>query len=477
MSSFFYSLTVKFMVMLSLLGPEQLNVALDPLQLQKAEQVDVASVGGRYSYAEYRPDRSPPQLPAGYPVHSFTPVPAPFGRFVLRDGVMIKGGSHCGYIVPLGPGAGSMNLLGYRQVTLKGEFRGTWRVALADDTLALREDNVPLGRIRGSGTHSFDLGGVLRRMDLSRARHLVLLLESGRGAASLEAVSFTHPQREGGARECGIWIWRRDSVLGREEKLLGQLTAQGVKRVYLQVGDDPEVFAPFLSGAARAGVEVYALDGSPGYIAAPQELLARLERVERYNAAHRGARFAGVQLDIEPYLNRDFASRKAYYASAYAELLAGIRRRFSLPLSVAVPFWFDTVTADGSSLLQRIFENAEEVVVMSYRTDPGQLLEISRSALSLGEQLGIPVRLGVELGPIPDEQHQVFNRCSEGGEGAFKIGSSWWCPGGDYLVPGTRISFNQRMAQLPVFLKTAVPFTSFRGWVLHSYEEMPLAHE
>ena len=139
---------------------------------------------------------------------------------------------------------------------------------------------------------------------------------------------------------------------------------------------------------------------------------------------------------------------------------------------MVVPFWFDTVYAEGKSLLQCIFERTDEVVVMSYRTDPRAVLEISRSALSLGEQLGKPVRLGVELGPIPDEQHQEFDRCQASSTGAVRLGSAWWCSGGEYLVPGSRISFRSKMEELPSFMQTGIPFSSFRGWVLHSYEEM-----
>lgn len=478
MSNLLTALTVKMMILLSLPGPEQLGASLDPVMLEKAEQIDVVSVSGRFSYAEYRMQRPTRQERLGYPVHTFTPDAIPFGRYDLKRGEMVKKPNcYCGYIIPLGRSAVSVNLLGYQEVVIRGRFTGTWRIAFADDALTALEDNVPLGTVNRSGEHRFKLADLMDGADLSRSRQLVLILNSDKGSARVQEVSFSHAPQTGVDGGRGIWIWRRDGVLGKEEAVLRRLTAQGVKKVYLQVGNDPEVFALFLTRAKREGIEVYALDGSPGYIAAPQELLERIGLVERYNSKNPQARFAGFQIDIEPYLNKDFASRKAYYASAYAGLVQEIKKKYDLPLSVVVPFWFDNVHADGRTLLQRIFENADEVVVMSYRTDPRAVLEISRSALALGEQFGKPVRLGVELGPIPDEQHQELNRCSASSTGAFKLGSSWWCAAGEFLVPGSRISFKYRKEELPSFLKTAVPFASFRGWVLHSYEELPPAHE
>lgn len=467
-------LTLQMMILLSPLGPEQLAASLDPVLLEKAQQVDVVSVEGKFSYAEYRMVRPSPPERLGFPVHSFAPDPMPFGRFQVKKGAMVKGpGCYCGYLIPLSRTGSSLNLLGYGELVVKGRFSGTWRLAFADDVLAAAQDNVPVGKLEGAGSHRFDLTPLLKKADLSRSRQLVLLLVSESGSAAIDEVAFSHQAAAVKPKERGIWIWRRDAVLGKEERVLARLAAEGVNRAYLQVGDDPEVFAPFLKKAAAAGVEVYALDGSPSYVAAPEELLQRMERVERYSREHPEARFAGFQVDIEPYTNRDFASRKGWYAERYVRLIRELAKRFDLPLSVVVPFWFDTLHAEGRSLLQAVAESADEVVVMSYRTDPRSVLEISRSALSLGEHFGKPVRLGVEFAQIPDEQHQELLRCTSKDPGAFRLGSGWWCSSAEYLLPGSRISYRYRMEELPSLLDTAVPFASFGGWVLHSYEELP----
>jgi hypothetical protein len=473
MSSQLPILAIKLML-LTAPDEKQFNSWLDPVLLENANRVDIVTVAGNFSYADYRQQQSPVVEKVNFPVHTIVPSPLPFGRYLLKNNRMSKQGSgFAGYLLPLSRSDASLNLLGYDELTIKGEFSGSWRLAFADDLQTARQENVPVGKLTSSGTQRFPLAGVLPQADLSRSRQLVLLLESKSGSARVDEVSFSHRQIEPAQVGRGIWIWRRDHVLGHEDALLKRLTEWGIKRSYLQVGDDPEIFAPFLAKAAAAGIEVYALDGCPGYVTAPQELLGRIRFVESYNKSHPEAPFAGFQTDIEPYLNKDYSSRKAYYATAYADLLDRIKKESSLKLSVVVPFWFDTVHAGPKSLIQRVVESADEVVVMSYRTDARRVQEISRSTLSLGEQLGKPVWLGIELGRIADEEHREFDRCEATSPGALRLGSSWWCGTNNYLLPGSRISFKSRTEELPAFMQTPIPFASFRGWVLHSYEELP----
>lgn len=474
-----YKLIFTLALQMSLLSPlperERINAKLDPGLLARTDLIDIVYVSGIFSHVEYRGSRNAQNLPPAFPSYSVAPRLIPFGKCTRKNGTLYRHGSrHCGYLVPLAESGEAINLLGYDELVLTGQFSGAWEVAFADTPLAMVEDNVPVGRIEASGTSRFPLTPVFRNADLSRGRQLVLLLTSPSGSVMLEQVMFRYvasgsPQKTGR----GVWIWNRNQVLGQEEKVLDRLATLSVGRVYLQVGDDPHVFAPFLRRAVQRGIEVYALDGSPDYVASPDALLARIQAVENYNRAHPEAPFAGFQTDIEPYLNKDFNARKEYYATAYADLVSAIKRRFTLPLSVVVPFWFDTVHAGSRTLIQRIVEAADEVVVMSYRTDAGAVLEISRSTLSLGERFKKPVWLGIELGAIPDEHHVVLEKSASSAPDAVKLGELWWKRRTEYRVKGSAISFKSGMEALPVFMETPIPFGSFRGWVLHSYEELP----
>jgi hypothetical protein len=467
-------LAAQVLLLSPLTGLEHLSTQIDRKLLAASGGIEVISVFGTFSHLEYpgKPGAAP--LKPQFPVYTFRPLPTLFGRCNQANGRLIRQGDvRCGYQVPLSNSGRTINLLGYDEVSLSGHFSGTWEVAFSDGQAGGTGYAVALGRISVPGGGKFALGPVFRVTDASRGGHLILRLVSESGSATVDEVSFRHTVHRPGGTGRGIWILNRNRVLGQEEQTLDKLSEHSITRVYLQVGDDPAILGDFLRKAARRGIEVYALDGSPNSVAAPEALLARIKAVETYNRTHPEACFAGFQTDIEPYLNKDFNSRKGYYATAYADLLAVIKKGFNVPLSVVVPFWFDTIHEGGKSLIQRIVETADEVVVKSTRTDSATALDMARATLSLGEQFNKPVLLGIELGPIPDEHHVEFETCAPHDPGAVKIAEQWLRRRAEYDVYGSVISFNSRMSDLPAFMKTDVPFASFNGWVLRSFEELP----
>ena len=64
-----------------------------------------------------------------------------------------------------------------------------------------------------------------------------------------------------------------------------------------------EAYAHFLSTAPDHGLAAFALDGYPEAIHTPEALLQKVQRLTTVLAGHR---YAGPQLDIEPYLLADF---------------------------------------------------------------------------------------------------------------------------------------------------------------------------
>ena len=453
---------------------DRIEAKADLRLLSASEQIDLVYVGGRFSHIEYTTASPSRTFTPPFPVYSFTPQMTRFGSCSQKGNVLTrrKGDRHCGYIIPLDSAGRAVNLLSYDEVILQGKFSGDWELAFADTVHSLNEENVPLASKPSSEGWRFDFGSARSHVDAANGRHLVLLLRSSSGSAALQEVAFRHTPRSSSHAGNGIWIWRHDRVIGHEAEVLDRLRARAVKRVYLQIGDDPAIFHDFLAAAARQGVSVFALDGDPGYIFSPAPLLARIRAVESYNRSNPDAPYAGFQTDIEPYLNSDFNLRKSEYAAAYVDLLRQIKATSRLPLSVVAPFWFDGLTTDGRSLAQRFVEEADEVVLMSYRTDPAAVLEISRNTLALGERFNKPVRLGIELGSIPDEHHIELKKTDRTQPDTLRLGGFLWKKQSEYDINGARISHKSSMPSLPAFMATPFPFSSFGGWVLHSYEEL-----
>ncbi|MBH0189038.1 MAG: hypothetical protein HP493_09395 [Nitrospira sp.] len=122
-------------------------------------------------------------------------------------------------------------------------------------------------------------------------------------------------------------------------------------------------------------------------------------------------RLAGVQLDIEPYLLPGFLESEAgpiQYLNAIDVIKEMIGQR--TPLSIVMPFWLTTVAVRGRPLAFSVMDRADEVVVMSYRTDLEEVKSFSDDTLRYGDRIGIPVWLAVETIPLPVEQRVTLKR-------------------------------------------------------------------
>ena len=450
----------------------QVEKTVKPDLLRESTSIDVVYSDGIFSHIEYqkKPDESTSPESALPPQFMEKPPGSLFGSCRVVNGTIRRTGSGpCGVVVRLSA-ATTLNLAAVDSLEIAGSFSGRWRLAVADLSGYLRNDNQLTDAIVGSKGTSLDLAPLVKKIDLTKIMSLVFLLDSSEGFASLEQIKFSQSSLAATPQPHGVWMWNNRLVSGHEEEVVGNLVSHGIGRVYLQIDDDPGRFLNFVEAASKMGIEVFALDGDPEYVKNPEPLLRRISKVATLARSASGVTFAGFQVDIEPYLNKDFSLRKEYYVAAYLELLSRMKKQEGLPLSVVVPFWFDSIQVRGATLLQKVIEVADELVVMSYRTNSTELMAVSKSELGLGVKLGKPVRLGIELGRIPDERHVELVAFS--GPSDIRLAGKWWKKKGDYTVSGDRISFKNRRNELPAYMAAHIPFRSFGGWVLHSYEEL-----
>lgn len=440
--------------------------------LRESSAIDAVYSDGVFSHIEYN---NKAEL-SSYPESSLPaqviekPQATPFGACRVVNGRFLRSGTgYCGVVLRLSAST-PLNLAAVDSLEIQGSFSGTWRLAIADLPRHLLDDNLPIDVVIEQKGTSLELATLVKKVDLTRVMSLVLILDSQEGSASVERICFSHSPSPAASQPHGVWLWNNRLVPGHEADVIKRLLSNGIGRVYLQINDDPGRFLPFVEAAHKKGIDVFALDGDPGYVEKPEALLGRIAKVAKLKHSASGAAFAGFQVDIEPYLNKDFALRREYYVSAYLELLSRLKKQGGMPLSVVVPFWFDSIHFRGTTLLQKVVEIADELVVMSYRTNSAELLDVSMAELGLGEKFGKPVRLGIELGRIPNERHIELEPASDGGD--IHLAGMWWKKKRDYTVSGDRISFKNSTKALPAYMATPIPFRSFGGWVLHSYEEL-----
>jgi hypothetical protein len=286
--------------------------------------------------------------------------------------------------------------------------------------------------------------------------------------------------QEPASNSTGIWLWDFRRVQGQEQEIMERLSRAHIKKVYIQISGDLEVFRPFLQRAREQAITVFALDGSPAYIDDYRILIEDVKKIREFNHVHPDTVFAGLQVDVEPYLKKDFNLRKNYYVRHYLTMAQELRRSAGeeIKLSFALPFWFDKLVVDEKPLSFQIIDIADEVVIMSYRTNYQELLDIASSELCYASTVGKPIFLGLELNKLPDEEHFIMDKAKVLG---FSI------PTQDkriflkdrpddlpvlrrYQVRSEKITFFQKKDRLPALMATSPPFRSFSGYVIHSYE-------
>jgi hypothetical protein len=169
-----------------------------------------------------------------------------------------------------------------------------------------------------------------------------------------------------------------------------------------------EAYAQFLSTAPHQGIEAFALDGYPEAIHTREALL---HKVRRLRAVLAGRRFAGLQRDIEPYLLEGFFvddTGLVRYLTVLEQMREALGREARL--SVVIPFWFTAQILHGRPVAFAVMDRADEVAVMSYRTEVDELYAITEDILRYGDLVGTPVWLALETRPLPIERHVVLTR-------------------------------------------------------------------
>lgn len=121
--------------------------------------------------------------------------------------------------------------------------------------------------------------------------------------------------------------------------------------------------------------------------------------------------FAGIHLDVEPYLTDGWTAGLQATETSYLSLLDRLRAGSTLPVEADVPFWFGQYRIGRRNLADEVLKRVKAVTVMSYRdtgTGPNSMLGVSQDWLARGAAAGKRVRLAAETNPLPDCRYCTF---------------------------------------------------------------------
>lgn len=213
------------------------------------------------------------------------------------------------------------------------------------------------------------------------------------------------------------WLWN-PWLLAQPQHVLAFLEQKQRTDLYLQVdeGVPADVYRTFIRSAAAKGIRVYALDGAPSWIEHPEELARFFRFVADYNEnASDEEQFAGVHLDVEPYLHERWKENEPAAIVAYQALLLQAKAQavsLSMPLEVDVPFWFDEVFYRNDygqgRLADWVIAHTDRVTVMAYRDTAAAIIDVVKHEMNIAKQYGKQVAVGVETAPTLEGDNVSF---------------------------------------------------------------------
>jgi hypothetical protein len=210
------------------------------------------------------------------------------------------------------------------------------------------------------------------------------------------------------SKDRATWLWNPWTIVSDEAGTLSFLENKQVNKLYLQIDRDipSKVYRSFIEKAYGAGIRVYALDGAPDW-AAPKGYTSQNQLMNWLGTYQTGStapqKFAGVHLDVEPYLYSGWSSNQADTIKTYQALLTKAKNStdaLKLPLEVDIPFWFDTVsyknTYGKGVLAEWIITNTSSVTIMAYRDSAAAIIDLVKNEVALAAKHGKSIVVGVE---------------------------------------------------------------------------------
>lgn len=209
-----------------------------------------------------------------------------------------------------------------------------------------------------------------------------------------------------------MWVWDTSDP----QAVVSLAVAQGIGQLYAAVPphvDSSSQLAQLRDLSQRAvaaGIRVDALGGDPTWVTNQTWVVNNWLR-----PALATGLFTGVHVDIEPYTLSTWTTSQSTVVKQWLATLDTLRTAAGTsPLEADIPFWLDQVKVNGSTLDAEIIRRTSGVTVMAYRNTAAGAdgsIALSAHAVQAGQQLGRPVRIGVEtdyLGADPGAAKQTF---------------------------------------------------------------------
>jgi len=395
---------------------------------------------------------------------NFTPKNKTYTIFPKATVVKNKYGTM--YIYDLSVKNKFLNAISFSSLHLDAEVDNIYKIGLADKVYFEKDDSLPV--ILDS--NSVLLSSLYKDIDLTQLKYLVIITKDNK-SFELNSLTFNESNKSSKVLKKirSTWAWEPSDVK------VEVLKKHNIKQLYMQVKDG---FETALKNLNTDSIKVYGLNGSAsdiyGYMHLKEDIvtLGKLKKVY--------PNLVGYQLDIEPYLLPEFQKNKNEILKKYLNVLGTLKTLAhdnGLEFSVVIPFWFDSLYYNGKNVGFLVSEIADEIVLMSYRSDLALVHKISKTLLAYAQLSNTKIGIGLELMRIKDEIHTIYESTNKTFPCKQNDTFSKECillkEVSKYTLRGSTISFYKQLHKLHNLDKnSSIDTSTFMGYVLHHYDEL-----
>jgi hypothetical protein len=219
------------------------------------------------------------------------------------------------------------------------------------------------------------------------------------------------------------WLWNTALIEKEPSSIIEFLLKNKVNQLYLQVNRDlpQKSYQQFIELASEKGIDIFALDGSEKWLDDKddrKELFIKwLHEYQENSSADQ--KFAGIHLDIEPYLNKKWKSNFEITVEKYQSILMEIKKEaglLNLPLTVDIPFWFDNTIFSNkkygkAALSNWVIRNTAGVTIMAYRDSAdgkNGIYALTLNEISYASRYNKKVEIAIETKPLKNQDYLTF---------------------------------------------------------------------
>jgi len=369
-----------------------------------------------------------------------------YGTFWLYD--LTKDGSY-------------LNALSYDYLLLEGNLSHI-SVGISDKNYFTKDDHFKV-----KTQNKYVLKKLFKSIDLSQLKYLVLHSTHTQVVplTSFQFIkkTYSHTPKK---NKLSTWAWHPKNITKNN------LAKQPIQKLYIQMKDG---FTDALKTIASTHKSVYGLNGSPQNIFNYAHLLADIKKLALLKKTF--PFIEGYQIDVEPYLVKDFKIHKLAYLEKYLSMVKVLKQhtsQYGLKLSVAIPFWFDQLYLNNKNVGFSIIKLVDEIAIMSYRSNLHTAISLSQNSLNYAAYLEKDIYIGVELMKIEDEQYTNYEVVKKNISCLTHLTLSSEClllkKINEYTLFGTQISFYNQTEKLKDIQNYQVDYDAFKGFILHHYD-------